>query len=94
VVGADFEHRTRLDCDRIYCSALLFYKLPCAIASLRESPTNVVPEAFWYFSLTGGLMPVFILGQVAALAIYSRNIYFIWVGKLASELAKELEISG
>jgi len=52
---------------------------------------SVVPNAFWYFSLTGGLLltayavhrtdPVFVLGQVAALAIYSRNIYFVWLGE-------------
>lgn len=55
---------------------------------------SVVPEAFWYFSLAGGLMlfayalyrtdPVFILGQATALAIYSRNIYFIRHSKRAS----------
>lgn len=52
---------------------------------------SVVPEAFWYFSFFGGLMlftyaiyrvdPVFILGQGMGLAIYSRNIYFIWINK-------------
>jgi lipid-A-disaccharide synthase-like uncharacterized protein len=56
----------------------------------RES---VVPEAFWYFSLTGGLMlltyavyrgdPVFILGQAMGLVVYSRNLYFIWTRKAA-----------
>jgi lipid-A-disaccharide synthase-like uncharacterized protein len=25
--------------------------------------------------------PVFILGQATGLVIYSRNIYFIWLGK-------------
>ncbi|ODA67366.1 lipid-A-disaccharide synthase [Methyloligella halotolerans] len=54
----------------------------------RES---VVPEAFWYFSLVGGLMlltyavyrgdPVFILGQAMGLVVYSRNLYFIWTRK-------------
>jgi lipid-A-disaccharide synthase-like uncharacterized protein len=52
---------------------------------------SVVPKAFWYFSLTGGLLltayslhradPVFVFGQVAALAIYSRNIYFVSLGQ-------------
>ena len=56
----------------------------------RES---VVPEAFWYFSLAGGLMwltyaiyradPVFILGQAMGLVVYSRNLYFIWSHKAA-----------
>ena len=52
---------------------------------------SIVPEAFWYFSFAGGLMlliyaiyradPVFIIGQGSGLVIYSRNIYFIWLGK-------------
>jgi lipid-A-disaccharide synthase-like uncharacterized protein len=56
----------------------------------RES---VVPEAFWYFSLIGGLMlltyavyrgdPVFILGQAMGLVVYSRNLYFIRTRKAA-----------
>lgn len=50
----------------------------------RES---VVPAAFWYFSLAGGMTllayaiyrrdPVFIAGQGAGLFIYIRNLYFI-----------------
>ena len=50
----------------------------------RES---VVPVAFWYFSIGGGLTllayaiyrqdPVFILGQGAGLFVYARNLYFI-----------------
>lgn len=48
---------------------------------------SVIPTAFWYFSLSGGLTlfcyalwrrdPVFILGQGTGLFIYLRNIYFI-----------------
>jgi lipid-A-disaccharide synthase-like uncharacterized protein len=54
----------------------------------RES---IIPETFWYFSFGGGILllayaiyrldPVFILGQATGLIIYSRNIYFIWLGK-------------
>jgi len=57
------------------------------IASERAR-RSIVPETFWYFSVLGGLLllayaiyrvdPVFILGQASGLAIYSRNIYFIW----------------
>jgi lipid-A-disaccharide synthase-like uncharacterized protein len=49
---------------------------------------SVLPEAFWYFSMAGGITllayaiyredPVFIVGQAAGLVIYARNIYFIW----------------
>lgn len=48
---------------------------------------SVIPTAFWYFSLLGGMTllsyaiwrrdPVFILGQSTGLFIYLRNIYFI-----------------
>jgi lipid-A-disaccharide synthase-like uncharacterized protein len=56
------------------------------IASERAKK-SVMPEAFWYFSLGGGLIvfayamhqedPVFILGQGLGVFIYLRNIYFI-----------------
>ncbi|BBB31996.1 lipid A biosynthesis domain-containing protein [Thermotomaculum hydrothermale] len=55
------------------------------IASEREK-RSVIPMAFWYLSLTGGLMlfiyalyrkdPVFILGQASGLIVYIRNIVF------------------
>jgi len=48
---------------------------------------SVIPEAFWYFSLGGGLVllayaihrmdPVFITGQGLGLFIYSRNLFFV-----------------
>lgn len=48
---------------------------------------SVVPLAFWYFSLIGGVMllayaiyrrdPVFILGQAMGIAIYARNLWLI-----------------
>jgi lipid-A-disaccharide synthase-like uncharacterized protein len=57
----------------------------------ERARASIVPETFWYFSLAGGLLllayaiyrldPVFILGQATGLVIYSRNIYFIWLGK-------------
>lgn len=60
------------------------------IASERAR-RSIVPETFWYFSFAGGLMllayaiyrvdPVFILGQASGLAIYARNIHFIWQEK-------------
>lgn len=49
---------------------------------------SVIPIAFWYFSLAGGVTllsyaiwrqdPVFIAGQAGGLVIYARNLYFIW----------------
>jgi lipid-A-disaccharide synthase-like uncharacterized protein len=56
------------------------------IASEREK-RSVVPVAFWWFSLLGGVTllayaihrrdPVFILGQAAGLFVYMRNLYFV-----------------
>lgn len=49
---------------------------------------SIVPRAFWFFSLGGGLIlfsyaiyrkdPVFIVGQGAGLLIYGRNLWFIY----------------
>lgn len=51
---------------------------------LRKS---VMPVAFWYFSMVGGLMllayaiyrwdPVFMLGQAFGVLVYSRNLLLI-----------------
>jgi lipid-A-disaccharide synthase-like uncharacterized protein len=48
---------------------------------------SVIPVAFWYFSIGGGLLlfayslwrvdPVFIVGQSLGVFIYSRNLYLI-----------------
>ena len=47
---------------------------------------SVVPVSFWYCSLGGGLIllfyalykrdPVFVLGQIAGVFIYARNLFF------------------
>lgn len=60
------------------------------IASERVKQ-SVVPETFWYFSLAGGAMllfygvhradPVIMVGQLAGLVIYARNIWLIWAHK-------------
>jgi lipid-A-disaccharide synthase-like uncharacterized protein len=49
---------------------------------------SVIPLAFWYFSLGGGVIllayaiykrdPVFIIGQASGLVVYSRNLYLIF----------------
>ncbi|MCB6179608.1 lipid-A-disaccharide synthase N-terminal domain-containing protein [Rhodobacter sp. Har01] len=56
------------------------------IASERAR-SSVVPVAFWYFSLVGGVMllayalyrkdPVFVLGQLLGVVIYARNLWLI-----------------
>jgi lipid-A-disaccharide synthase-like uncharacterized protein len=57
------------------------------IASERAGE-SVVPVAFWFLSLAGGLLllsyavwrrdPVFILGQSAGAFVYIRNLVLIW----------------
>jgi lipid-A-disaccharide synthase-like uncharacterized protein len=57
------------------------------VASERAGK-SVVPVAFWFFSLGGGIMlftyavvrkdPVFIAGQGFGLFVYMRNLYFIF----------------
>ena len=56
------------------------------IMSEREK-RSVIPVIFWYLSLFGGLTlllyaihrrdPVFILGQLSGMFIYSRNLFLI-----------------
>ena len=53
----------------------------------EKAGRSVVPVAFWYFSIVGGLTllayaihrqdPVFILGQSLGVFIYSRNLWLI-----------------
>ncbi len=63
----------------------------------ERAKQSIVPEAFWYFSLTGSLLvliyaihkldPVFILGQ-AGIIVYIRNIQLIWRKKRQDQAAK------
>ena len=60
---------------------------------------SVVPPAFWFLSLSGGLLlfvyaihrmdPVFIVGQGSGLFIYTRNIMLIY-RKRKTETADEV----
>ena len=64
----------------------------------EKARSSIIPEAFWYFSFFGGVMllayacyrvdPVFIIGQATGLVIYTRNLYFIWLGKRAPSPAE------
>jgi lipid-A-disaccharide synthase-like uncharacterized protein len=54
---------------------------------------SVIPVAFWFFSIGGGLLlfayalmvqdPVFILGQGFGVFVYLRNLYFVYKEKSA-----------
>lgn len=67
----------------------------------ERAKRSVVPVAFWYFSVTGGLLlfiyalsrrdPVFIVGQGAGLFIYLRNLWFIHRERRASLTVTEGE---
>ena len=62
---------------------------------------SVIPLAFWYFSLGGGILllayaiyreePVFIAGQLPGIVVYSRNLYFIFRDKRAGRRDAEVE---
>ena len=68
------------------------------IASERRK-RSVVPLAFWYLSIGGGLIllayatyrrdPVFILGQAAGLLIYTRNLILIARGARGTVRSEE-----
>jgi len=55
--------------------------------SSENAGRSVIPVAFWYFSISGGLVlltyaiwrqdPVIIAGQSVGVLIYLRNLYFI-----------------
>ena len=75
------------------------------IASERAR-RSVMPVAFWFFSLGGGLLlllyaikrqdPVFIAGQAAGLFIYVRNLWLIFgerarTGAASARPAKQRE---
>ncbi|HRQ63527.1 MAG TPA: lipid-A-disaccharide synthase N-terminal domain-containing protein [Xanthomonadaceae bacterium] len=64
------------------------------IASERAR-ASVIPLAFWYLSISGGLMllayaiyigdPVFILGQSTGVLIYGRNLWLRGAAQRRSE---------
>ena len=65
----------------------------------EKAKKSVIPVAFWYFSLSGGIIlliyavyhrdPVFIMGQAPGVFIYSRNIYLIHKSKKVEALQSE-----
>ncbi|HYW33567.1 MAG TPA: lipid-A-disaccharide synthase N-terminal domain-containing protein [Candidatus Bathyarchaeia archaeon] len=66
---------------------LFFFRFFYQWIASERAKRSVVPEAFWYFSMGGGLVLliyaiqrqdiVFTLGQACGLFIYSRNIFLI-----------------
>lgn len=68
----------------------------------ERSRRSVVPDAFWYLSLLGGLLvfayglhrmdPVIILGQFGVI-IYARNLFFIRREKQVAETSAPAPLS-
>jgi lipid-A-disaccharide synthase-like uncharacterized protein len=67
--------------------------------SSERRQQSVVPVAFWYYSLAGGITlliyaisrldPVFIAGQLMGIFIYARNLHLIASGPRAEAQVKE-----
>jgi len=67
--------------------SLFFMRFFIQWLASEKAGRSVMPNAFWYFSLAGGVTlfayalwrqdPVFILGQSTGMLIYARNLYFI-----------------
>ena len=66
------------------------------ILEINEAGRSVVPMAFWWFSIGGGLLllvyalyrrdPVFIAGQALGVFIYIRNVHFVLRERRAERL--------
>jgi lipid-A-disaccharide synthase-like uncharacterized protein len=67
--------------------ALFFMRFLVQWWQSERAHRSVIPVAFWYFSLGGGVIllayaihrrdPVFIVGQLGGVLIYLRNLHFI-----------------
>ena len=61
----------------------------------ERAKRSIVPLAFWYFSLVGGIVllsyavhkrdPVFIVGQATGVFVYLRNLYLLRSGRQKAE---------
>lgn len=68
----------------------------------EKEKRSVIPIAFWYLSILGGLAllfysihkrdPVFILGQSTGIFIYLRNLYLIYKDKKINKLETKATI--
>jgi lipid-A-disaccharide synthase-like uncharacterized protein len=67
--------------------SLFFMRFFVQWIASEKRKESVIPVAFWYFSIGGGLVlliyaiyrrdPVFIVGQGAGLFVYLRNLFLI-----------------
>ena len=71
----------------LVAQALFMMRFVVQWVASERAKRSVVPVAFWFFSLGGGVLllvyaiqredPVFILGQALGLIIYIRNLWLI-----------------
>ena len=70
----------------------------------EKAGQSVVPTSFWFFSIAGALIvlayaiykvdPVFIIGQLMGLGIYSRNLVFIVRNRKSTQVQTEETATG
>ena len=75
----------------MFAQALFMMRFLVQWIASERARQSVVPVAFWYFSLAGGLTllayaihrrdPVFIFGQALGTVIYLRNLWLIHAAK-------------
>ena len=80
--------RSNYDYYRFWGQALFATRFIIQWISSENAGKSVIPIAFWYFSISGGLVlltyaiwrqdPVIIAGQSVGVFIYARNLYFIY----------------
>ena len=83
----DFSHEHLWLTIGLVGQGLFFMRFFVQWIASEKAKQSIIPTAFWYFSLAGGLTllayaiyrqdPVFIIGQSTGLFIYLRNLYFI-----------------
>ncbi|MEM9855426.1 MAG: lipid-A-disaccharide synthase N-terminal domain-containing protein [Pseudomonadota bacterium] len=76
----------------ILAQSMFFMRFLVQWISSEKAKASVMPLAFWWFSLLGGIMllvygfaqrePIIILGQSIGIIIYLRNLWFIYGFKL------------
>ncbi|MEL6913952.1 MAG: lipid-A-disaccharide synthase N-terminal domain-containing protein [Pseudomonadota bacterium] len=72
--------------------SMFFMRFLVQWVSSERARASVMPRAFWWFSLLGGVMllvygfaqrePIIIIGQAVGIVIYLRNLWFIYVVRL------------
>ena len=72
----------------VCAQSIFFMRFLVQWLSSERARDSVMPRAFWWLSLIGGVMllvygfaqrePIIILGQAVGIVIYLRNLWFIY----------------